>query len=83
MSNPVGGLASLSMICLGIELSSHDYRFNCDLFALGFEGFGIILGMDWLGKYGAILDCDRHLVTLGRRRAEVRTILCRREPSYG
>lgn len=51
------------MICLGIELLSHDSWFVRDLFALGFKGFSIILGMDWLGKYGAVLDCDKRLLT--------------------
>lgn len=46
VSNPVGGSASIKMICLGVELSSHDKRFVCDLFVPGFEGYGIILGMD-------------------------------------
>ncbi|WP_373694338.1 hypothetical protein, partial [Pseudomonas aeruginosa] len=76
VSNPVGGSASLSMICLGVELSSHDRRFVCDLFALSFEGFGIILGMDWLGKYGAVLDCDRRLVTLGDEEGRKLELYC-------
>ena len=64
VSNPVGGSTSLNMACLGVELASHGCLFACNLFVLGFEGFGIILGMDWLEKYGAVLDCDRRTVTL-------------------
>lgn len=65
VTNLVGGLASLSMICLGVELSIHSYVFVCDLFVLGFTGYAIILGMDGLEKYGAVLNCERRLVTLG------------------
>ena len=52
------------MICFGVELAIHGCLFVCNLFVLGSEGFGIILGMDWLEKYGAVLDCKRRTVTL-------------------
>lgn len=45
----------LKILILGVE-------FDCEVFVLGFSGFGLILGMDWLSMYGAILDCDRRLV---------------------
>lgn len=37
----------------------------CDLFPLGFVGYDIILGIDWLEKYEAVLNCERQSVTLG------------------
>ena len=64
VSNLVGGSASLRIICLGVELSSHRYMFVCDFFVLGFKGYDIILGMDWLEKYRAVLDCEKQFVTL-------------------
>ena len=39
-------------------------RFECNAFVLGFMGYGLILGMDWLSRYGAILDCKRRVVRL-------------------
>ena len=42
---------------LGVE-------FECDAYMLGFMGYGLILGMDWLTTYGAILDCERRVVRL-------------------
>ena len=42
---------------LGVE-------FECDAYMLGFMGYGLILGMDWLTMYGAILDCERRVVRL-------------------
>ena len=38
--------------------------FVCDVDVLGFMGYGLILGMDWLAMYGAILDCERRAARL-------------------
>ena len=42
---------------LGIE-------FECDTYVLGLMGYGLILGMDWLTTYSAILDCEKRVVRL-------------------
>jgi hypothetical protein len=43
-----------------------------DLIPLELHDFDIILGMDWLSKYKALIDCDAKIVTFqmheGRRR---------------
>ena len=33
-----------------------------DAFVLGFSGYDIIIGMDWMAENHVVLDCDRHLV---------------------
>ena len=38
--------------------------FVLDLYVLGFEGFDMILGLDWLEKYGALIDCSRRVLVL-------------------
>ena len=38
--------------------------FFCDCFVLGFTGFSIILGVDWLQRYGVVVDCEGFLVTV-------------------
>ena len=63
VTNPIGGSTSLSMICRNVVLSSHGCMFVCDCFVLGFTGFGIILGVDWLQRYGVVVDCEGLLVT--------------------
>ena len=39
----------------------HDREFSVDLIALPFD---LILGMDWLSKHRAIVDCDKKIVLL-------------------
>ena len=41
------------------SLKVHDRDFSVDLIALPFHEFDLILGMDWLSKHRAIVDCDR------------------------
>ena len=42
----------------------HDREFSADLIALPFREFDLILGMDWLSKHLAIIDCDKMTVVL-------------------
>ena len=35
-----------------------------DLIALPFHAFDLILGMDWLSKHWAIVDCDKKTILL-------------------
>ena len=30
------------------------------------DDLNVILGMDWLGEYKAMIDCEEHTVTLSR-----------------
>ena len=41
-----------------------DREFSADLIALPFQEFDLILGMDWLSKHKAILDCGKKTVVL-------------------
>ena len=45
-------------------LMAHDREFSIDLIAFPFHEFDLILGMDWLSKYRAIIDCDKKTVVL-------------------
>ena len=42
-----------------------------DLYVLGFEGFDMIPGLDWLSKFGAVIDCGRRVLVLKLPRGEV------------
>ena len=42
----------------------HDREFSIDPIALSFHEFDLILGMDWLSKNRAIVDCDKKIVLL-------------------
>ena len=41
-----------------------DKEFSADLIALPFQEFDLILGIYWLSKHRAIVDCDKKIVTL-------------------
>ena len=41
-----------------------------DLYVLDMEGLEIILGMDWLGKYKATIECREKIVSLEGPRGE-------------
>ena len=64
VSNPIGGSTHLSMVCRSLKFFILGVEFDCDAYVLGFLGYGMILGMDWLSTYGAILDCERRVVRL-------------------
>ena len=42
----------------------HHREFSIDLIALPFHEFDLILGLDWLSKHWAIVDCDKKIVVL-------------------
>ena len=64
VSNPMGGSALLFMVCRGLKIFILGVEFDCDAYVPRFSGYGMILGMDWLSTYGAILDCERRVVRL-------------------
>ena len=76
VSNPVGGSAHLSMLCKNLKLLILGVEFDCEAFVLGFSGFSMILGMDWLTLYGARLDCERRVVILSTCRGHTLELFC-------
>ena len=48
VGTPLGGSVTLYEHCKDFVLEFGDRSFLVDLIVLGFEGFSIILGMDWL-----------------------------------
>ena len=54
-----------STVCIRIvPYLVHDWEFSVDLIALPFHEFDMILGMDWLSKHRAIVDCDKKIILL-------------------
>ena len=45
-------------------LMVHDGEFLINMIALPFHEFYLILGMDWLSKHRAIIDCDKKTIVL-------------------
>ena len=64
------------MICLGLKISILSIEFRCDAFVLGFTGYGLILGMDWLSSRGAVFDFEGRVVRLMTRLGNTLEISC-------
>ena len=65
------------MMCVDLGISILSVEFTCNAYVLGFMGYGLILGMDWLSDYGAILDCERRVVRLMTRLGNTLEISCK------
>ena len=64
VTNPLGHSVKVNEVYKNCPLVIHDREFSIDLIALPFHEFDLILGMDWLSKHQAIIDCDKKIVVL-------------------
>jgi hypothetical protein len=62
VSSP-GGLITSSVICLGCVISVDDEEFVANLMVIPLPTFDVILGMDWLHCYQAVISCFWKTVT--------------------
>ena len=63
ISTPLRKHVDIDIIYMGIKLEIMGCETHVDLIPLGIHDFDIILGMDWLGKYRAQMDCFAKTVT--------------------
>lgn len=56
VSSP-GGLVSSSVVCPGCVISIDGDDFVANLMVIPLPNFDVILGMDWLHRYRAIISC--------------------------
>ena len=64
VTSPLGHSARVNRVYKNCHVMTHDREFSADLLALPFHEFDLILGMDWLSKHRAIVDCDKKTVRL-------------------
>ena len=64
VTNPLEHSVRVNQEYKNCHLMVHDREFSVDLIALPFHEFDLILGMDWLSKHRAIIDCDKKTVVL-------------------
>ncbi|GJX85667.1 putative reverse transcriptase domain-containing protein [Tanacetum coccineum] len=57
-----GKLVKIDTIIRGCTLNFLDHPFNIDLMPVELGSFDIIIGMDWLRRYHAVIICDEKLV---------------------
>ncbi|XP_070040552.1 uncharacterized protein [Nicotiana tomentosiformis] len=64
VSTPVGDSVVVDQIYRSCVITFCGYETRADLLFLDMTDFEVILGMDWLSPYHAILDCHARTVTL-------------------
>ena len=64
VTSPLGHSVRVNRVYKNYHLMTHDREFSADLLTLLFHEFDLILGMDWLSKHRAIVDCDKKIVRL-------------------
>jgi hypothetical protein len=69
MSTPIqidsaGGRIRADSICLNVSVEIRGIAFPANLIVMGTQGIDVILGMNWLDKYQAIISCDKRTVKL-------------------
>ncbi|GJR55134.1 putative reverse transcriptase domain-containing protein [Tanacetum coccineum] len=57
-----GRIAGSDTIIRGCTLNLLDHPFNIDLMPVELGSFDVIIGMDWLSKYHAVIVCDEKIV---------------------
>ena len=64
VTSPLGQSVNVNRVYKNGHIVIHDREFSTDLIAQPFREFDLILGMDWLSRHQAIIDCDKKTVVL-------------------
>ena len=64
VTSPLGHSVRVNHMYKNCPLLVHDRELSFDLIALPFHELDLILGLDWLSKHWAIVDCDKKIVLL-------------------
>ncbi|GJX26238.1 putative reverse transcriptase domain-containing protein [Tanacetum coccineum] len=59
-----GKIIRINTIIRGCTLNFLNHPFNFDLMPIELGSFNVIIGMDWLAKYHAVIVCDEKLVRI-------------------
>jgi hypothetical protein len=71
-------------ICLNVSVEMRGIVFPANLIVMGTQGIDVILGMNWLDKYQAVISCDKRTIKLmSPLGEEVVTELVPPEPKKG
>ena len=64
VTSSLGHSVRVNRVYKNCPLVVHDREFSIDLISLPFHEFYLILGMNWLSKHRAIVDCNERIVLL-------------------
>ncbi|GJT84218.1 putative reverse transcriptase domain-containing protein [Tanacetum coccineum] len=59
-----GKIIGINTIIRGCALNFLDHPFNINLMPVELGSFDVIIGMDWLSKYHALIDCAENIVCI-------------------
>ncbi|GJU62931.1 putative reverse transcriptase domain-containing protein [Tanacetum coccineum] len=59
-----GSIIWVNMVLLGCTLNFLNHPFHVDLMPVEMGTYDVIIGMDWLTKYQAIIDCAKKIVRI-------------------
>ena len=62
IESPMGTNSRVDRICKGCVITLADRALNVDLRILDMTGYDVILGMDWLAVYRAVIDCHHRRI---------------------
>nr|GEX05618.1 putative reverse transcriptase domain-containing protein [Tanacetum cinerariifolium] len=57
-----GKIIEVNTILIGCTLDFLNHLFNIDLMPVPLDSFDVIIGMDWLREYHAVIVCDKKIV---------------------
>jgi hypothetical protein len=69
MSTPIqidsaGGKVRADSVCLNVSVEIRGIEFPANLIVMGTQGIDVILGMNWLDKYQAVISCEKRTIEL-------------------
>ena len=69
MSTPIqidsaGGKVRADSVCLDVNVEIRGIEFPSNLIVMGTQGIVVILGINWLDKYQAVISCDKRTIKL-------------------
>ena len=56
-------MITTNKICKGCVVELYGRQLEADLFLIETGGYNVILGMNWLGKHHAVIDCKDRSIT--------------------
>ncbi|GJV02359.1 putative reverse transcriptase domain-containing protein [Tanacetum coccineum] len=59
-----GRIIGVNTILMGCTLNLRNHPFNINLMPVEMGSFDVIIGMDWLSKYSAVIDCAEKIVRI-------------------
>jgi hypothetical protein len=60
----VGGKVRADSVCLNVIVEIMGIEFPANLIVMGTQGIDVILGVNWLDKYRAVISCDKRIIKL-------------------